>query len=199
MQSIDKTVPRTLSPSNPGLPATMCKRHPPQKLYPACRQGALRIAHCGGFHSEFNVLVKALNVVAKLLGHPIHWDTETVGCNPSLSSIPVTEQRTFKDALMEISAWLDAPANAHEFVLVYLDDQIDLSLWVRDPAPCFACLPAPSIMMEPEDHILEGQTHCIVVRLAQQLAAELASSGPMRFADVTCGVKRRAVNLRIFA
>lgn len=71
-----------------------------------------------------------MNVVAKLLGHPFHWDTETVGCNPSLSSIPVMEQRTFADALSEIRAWLDQPENAHEFVVLYLDDQIDLSLWV---------------------------------------------------------------------
>ena len=90
----------------------------------------LRIAHCGGFHSEFNLLVRGLNVVAKLLGHPIHWDTETVGCNPSLSSIPVTDQRTFADALAEVKAWLDVPQNQKEFVVLYLDDQIDLSLWV---------------------------------------------------------------------
>ena len=69
--------------------------------------------------------------MARLLGHPIHWDTETVGCDPSLSSIPVADQRTFADALSEIRAWLDLPQNAHEFVVLYLDDQIDLSLWVR--------------------------------------------------------------------
>ena len=93
-------------------------------------QGALRIAHCGGFHSSFNALVSAVNFVAKLLGHPIHWDTETVGCEPSLSSIAVTDQRLFKDALQEIKAWLDLPKNTHEFVMLYLDDQLDLSLWV---------------------------------------------------------------------
>ena len=49
-------------------------------------QGELRIAHCGGFHAApFNVLVKAVNLVATLLGHPIHWDTETVGCFFSLT------------------------------------------------------------------------------------------------------------------
>ena len=46
-------------------------------------QGELRIAHCGGFHAApFNVLVKAVNLVATLLGHPVHWDTETVSCTP---------------------------------------------------------------------------------------------------------------------
>lgn len=94
-------------------------------------QGILRIAHCGGYHSVFDRLVTALNVVAKLLGHPIHWDTETVGCNPSMSSIPVTEQRSFVDALREIRSWMDLPEHAHEFLVLYLDDQIDLSLWVR--------------------------------------------------------------------
>ena len=46
-------------------------------------QGELRIAHCGGFHAApFNVLVKAVNLVATLLGHPVHWDTETVRRTP---------------------------------------------------------------------------------------------------------------------
>ena len=97
-------------------------------------QGMLRIAHCGGYHSVFDRLVTALNVVAKLMGHPIQWDTETVGCNPSMSSIPVTEQRSFAGALSEIKAWLDLPQNADEFLILYLDDQIDLSLWVGSSA-----------------------------------------------------------------
>lgn len=93
-------------------------------------QGALRIAHCGGFHSVLNTLVKAVNLVAKLLRHPIHWDTETIGCNPSLSSIAVLDQRTFKDALQEIAQWLALPENADEFLVLYLDDQPDLLVWV---------------------------------------------------------------------
>ena len=64
-----------------------------------CMKGALRIAHCGGYHGDIDVLISAVNLVAKLLGHPIHWDSETIGCNPSLSSIPVAEQRTFASAL----------------------------------------------------------------------------------------------------
>jgi hypothetical protein len=93
-------------------------------------QGALRIAHCGGFHSVLNTLVQAVNLVAKLLRHPIHWDTETIGCNPSLSSIAVLDQRTFKDALQEIADWLSLPQNADEFLVLYLDDQPDLLAWV---------------------------------------------------------------------
>jgi hypothetical protein len=94
-------------------------------------QGELRIAHCGGFHAApFNVLVKAINLVATLLGHPIHWDTETVGCEPSLSSIDVTAQRSFADALAELAAWLALPGNEQEFLLVFLDDQPDIKDWV---------------------------------------------------------------------
>ena len=93
-------------------------------------QGELRIAHCGGFHSSLNLLIRAVNVVAKLLGHPIHWDTETVGCNPSLSSIPVREQRSLADALSEIAAWLARPTAAHDLVIIFLDDQPDIQTWV---------------------------------------------------------------------
>lgn len=76
------------------------------------------------------MLIRAVNVVASLLGHPIHWDTETVGCNPSLSSIPVTMQRSFADALAELSTWLALPENKDEFIVVFLDDQMDLQQWV---------------------------------------------------------------------
>lgn len=57
-------------------------------------QGALRIAHCGGFHSpQLNQLVAALNALAALFGHPLQWDAETLGCDPSMSSIPAGDQR----------------------------------------------------------------------------------------------------------
>ena len=96
-------------------------------------QGKLRIAHCGGFHAApFNVLVRAVNLVATLLGHPIHWDTETVGCDPSLSSLPVLDQRGFADALAELAAWLGAPGNEQEFLVLFLDDQADIKSWVRN-------------------------------------------------------------------
>ena len=48
-------------------------------------QGNFRIAHCGGYHGNLDVLINALNVVAKLLGHPIRWDT---GAGPSAASSP---------------------------------------------------------------------------------------------------------------
>jgi hypothetical protein len=92
--------------------------------------GVLRVAHCGGLHVEaLNTLVKALNTVAKLLGHHIRWDTETMGCDPSLSSIPSMLQRTFKDALVEIKAWMDAPVNEDELVVLFFDDQPNLGQW----------------------------------------------------------------------
>ena len=62
--------------------------------------GVLRIAHCGGLHVPLlNRLVDAINLVARLMRSPIRWDTETVGCVPSLSSIPAMEQRLLTDAL----------------------------------------------------------------------------------------------------
>jgi hypothetical protein len=62
--------------------------------------GVLRIAHCGGLHVPLlNKLVDALNLVAKLLHRRIRWDTETAGCDPSLSSIPTMEQRLLTEAL----------------------------------------------------------------------------------------------------
>lgn len=98
----------------------------------------LRIAHCGGLHVEaLNVLVRALNTVAKLLGHDIRWDTETMGCNPSLSSIPALEQRTLVDALTEIADWMNAEENKDEFLVLYFDDQPDLSTWVSLPSQNF--------------------------------------------------------------
>jgi hypothetical protein len=44
-------------------------------------------------------LAGAVNLVARLLHRPIRWDTESLGCQPSLSSIPVLEQRLLTDAL----------------------------------------------------------------------------------------------------
>ena len=109
-------------------------------------QGALRIAHCGGYHGEIDLLIDAVNIVAKLLGHPIHWDSETIGCNPSLSSIPVKDQRTFLSALEEIAAWQAQPGNEQEFLVLYLDDQADLGDWVSFPG-VWDCLHAASASM----------------------------------------------------
>ena len=94
-------------------------------------QGDLRIAHCGGFHSGLDRLVTAFNVLAKLLHHPIRWDSETIGCEPSLSSIPAAEQRTLLTALQEVAHWLALPQNKDEFLIVFFDDQMDLAAWVR--------------------------------------------------------------------
>lgn len=95
-------------------------------------EGFLRVAHCGGLHVDpLNKLVEALNLVAKILGYDIRWDTETVGCNPSLSSIPSNYQRTLLDAFEEIRAWMDRPENQQEFLILYLDDEPDLQPWVR--------------------------------------------------------------------
>lgn len=93
-------------------------------------EGDLRIAHCGGAHIQlFDKLIEAVNVVAKVLGAKIRWDTETFGCVPSLSSIPSGDQRTFVDALQELSAWLALPEHQQEFLVLFLDDQMDLKTW----------------------------------------------------------------------
>lgn len=73
----------------------------------------------------------ALNVLAKLLHHPIQWDSETIGCQPSLSSIPAAEQRTLLTAMQELADWLAMPQNEQEFLIVFFDDQMDLAAWVR--------------------------------------------------------------------
>ena len=97
--------------------------------------GELRVAHCGGLHvPQLNAIVKALNLVAKLLGRPIRWDTETVGCVPSLSSIPALEQRTLLDALLEVRAWMEggeglATPDSPDVVVLFFDDQDDIGKW----------------------------------------------------------------------
>lgn len=92
--------------------------------------GELRIAHCGGLHvGPLNKLISALNLVAKLLHQDIRWDTETMGCSPSLSSIPAMKQRPLNEALLEIKDWMDLTENAEEFLIVYFDDQPDLGKW----------------------------------------------------------------------
>lgn len=104
-------------------------------------EGMLRIAHCGGLHvTLLNKLVQAFNLVAKLLHRPIRWDTETMGCSPSLSSIPVLEQRPVKEALQEVHDWLTAPQNADDFVMIYFDDQPDLLTWVSRTAAVTCCV-----------------------------------------------------------
>ena len=97
-------------------------------------EGRLRIAHCGGLHSRLlNALVKSLNTLATWAGVPFKWDSETVGCNPSLSSIPAAEQLPLADALAEVGAWMRA--NPQEFLVLYFDDEADLRRWVRPLSP----------------------------------------------------------------
>jgi hypothetical protein len=94
-------------------------------------EGCLRVAHCGGLHVEaLNKLVKVLNVAAKVLGYDIRWDTETVGCDPSLSSIPAQDQRPLVEALKEIREWMELESNKDQFLIVYFDDEPDLKAWV---------------------------------------------------------------------
>ncbi|KAF0684347.1 Aste57867_23660 [Aphanomyces stellatus] len=94
----------------------------------------LRIAHCGGFESSLlDEMISWLNKIAKMLGMEIQWDSETVGCKPSLSSIPAHSQRHVQDALDELAAWLHRPENAHEFLLVYFDDEVNLLTWHKVP------------------------------------------------------------------
>jgi hypothetical protein len=111
----------------------------------------LHIAHCGGFHSKLlDEMIQGLNYIAKLLGTDIEWDTETIGCKPSLSSIPASEQRKLTDALKEIATWLHRPGtvlstsidqkrcyemfsieNRGEFLMVFFDDESNLFKWMK--------------------------------------------------------------------
>ncbi|KAG7375234.1 hypothetical protein PHYPSEUDO_002391 [Phytophthora pseudosyringae] len=94
--------------------------------------GDLHIAHCGGFKSKLlDGLVEVFNEIAKMLGTGIEWDSETIGCKPSLSSIPSNEQRPLKEALAELSTWLHAPEHKDEFLMVFFDDETDLMKWKK--------------------------------------------------------------------
>lgn len=92
----------------------------------------LRIAHCGGFSSKFlDSLISVLNKIAKMLGSDIQWDSGTIGCKPSLSSIPADEQRSLKDALQEVATWVHAPEHAREFLMIFFDDESSLMRWKK--------------------------------------------------------------------
>ncbi|KAI9911900.1 hypothetical protein PsorP6_009021 [Peronosclerospora sorghi] len=94
--------------------------------------GDLRIAHCGGFRSKLlDGMIEVFNIIAKSLGTDIEWDSETIGCKPSLSSIPTKEQRPLSEALSEIATWLHAPENADEFLMVFFDDETNLMKWEK--------------------------------------------------------------------
>ncbi|CAH0480989.1 unnamed protein product [Peronospora belbahrii] len=90
----------------------------------------LRIAHCGGFRSKLlDRMIEVFNEIAKILGTGIEWDSETIGCKPSLSSIPTKEQRPLKEALSELATWLHAPEHSDEFLMVFFDDDTNLMKW----------------------------------------------------------------------
>ncbi|TMW64972.1 hypothetical protein Poli38472_009139 [Pythium oligandrum] len=92
----------------------------------------LHIAHCGGFHSALlDSLISAFNKIANWLGTDIQWDSQTIGCKPSLSSIPASEQRRLDDALKEISTWLHKPENKDEFLMIFFDDENNLFRWKK--------------------------------------------------------------------
>ncbi|CAI5743839.1 unnamed protein product [Peronospora destructor] len=94
--------------------------------------GDLRIAHCGGFKSKvLDKMIEVFNDIAKILGTDIEWDSETIGCKPSLSSIPTKEQRPLEDALSELATWLHAPEHAGEFLIVFFDDETNLMKWKK--------------------------------------------------------------------
>ncbi|EEY63994.1 uncharacterized protein PITG_02506 [Phytophthora infestans T30-4] len=94
--------------------------------------GDLHIAHCGGFKSKLlDGMIEVFNEIAKLLGTGIEWDSETIGCKPSLSSIPSKEQRPLKEALKELATWLHAPEHKDEFLMVFFDDETNLMKWKK--------------------------------------------------------------------
>ncbi|CAI5701104.1 hypothetical protein KXD40_004300 [Peronospora effusa] len=92
--------------------------------------GDLHIAHCGGFKSKLlDKMIEVFNDIAKILGTGIEWDSETIGCKPSLSSIPTKEQRPLEEALSEVATWLHAPEHVDEFLMVFFDDETNLMKW----------------------------------------------------------------------
>ena len=116
--------------------------------------GELRIAHCGGANfSDVNNAVKWINNFVHDLGInlTLYWDTETIGCNPSLSAIPADLQRSLANAFEEIAAWVFDASNTvrvrycmllftgscpfkDEFTMFFFDDQADLGTWDQVPA-----------------------------------------------------------------
>lgn len=60
----------------------------------------------------------------------------------SLSSIPTGEQRSLEAAMQEVADWMALPGNEREFIVLFFDDQKDLSDWVRS----VLCLRASSAL-----------------------------------------------------
>lgn len=70
-----------------------------------------------------------MNKIAKLFGSKIQWDSQTIGCKPSMSSIPASEQRHVESAIEEIADWIHRRENQDEFVILFFDDQSNLGKW----------------------------------------------------------------------
>ena len=167
--------------------------------------GKLRIAHCGGLHAPpLDRFVAALNAVARLLRRPFKWDVETVGCSPSLSSIPAGEQREFADAVAEVGAWLAArlvaassssssspsplppPTPPPPLIVLYLDNQPDLLQWGKVPELLSAIegnLPRGAIY-SPRDHAAWQQG---IKRASSTSSSSPASSSPRPLAPPSGG------------
>eukprot|EP01091_Cochliopodium_minus_P013586 TRINITY_DN4406_c0_g1_i1.p1 TRINITY_DN4406_c0_g1~~TRINITY_DN4406_c0_g1_i1.p1 ORF type:complete len:489 (-),score=87.88 TRINITY_DN4406_c0_g1_i1:22-1488(-) len=97
--------------------------------------GELRLAHCGGVSGgkvfdAVNDFLKLVDWIEKEFKLPVlHWDTNTIGCDPSASSIPAHKQRSLESGFIEITNWINLPENKNEFVLFFFDDQMDLERW----------------------------------------------------------------------
>jgi hypothetical protein len=116
---------------------------PGQRSAGSCNRGACRThhicskqaaVHCSALHcaalqsTAFIICIHSLHSSAMPHHVLCRWDTETVGCRPSLSSLPAADSRSLADALAEVAAWLAAPGNERELLLLYLDDQRDLQV-----------------------------------------------------------------------
>mmetsp|Transcript_8051 Transcript_8051/g.25247 ORF Transcript_8051/g.25247 Transcript_8051/m.25247 type:complete len:523 (+) Transcript_8051:2-1570(+) len=89
--------------------------------------GDIRLCHAGGVHlAVLNKLVKELSAI---LGVPIDWDSETLGCFGVPDELPGPHEWHMPQALVEIRTWLERAENADEVLVIMLDDQEDLLEW----------------------------------------------------------------------
>jgi len=88
----------------------------------------LTVAHCGGIHiPKLDEFIAVVNDYLEQYGVQIKWDSESIGCQPSLSGIPATDQRPLSDALEEIATWLNS--HPDEFLILYFDNEPDDGDW----------------------------------------------------------------------
>lgn len=116
--------------------------------------GGLRLCHAGGLHSPF--IDAVVKLASKVLGIPIDWDTETIGCF-GVASGPGPRERTFADGLADIAAGIRAHPGF--FYFVYLDLEPDLESWgkvgdlVRE-----ATTPFGDLLLKPNETWLRPNT-----------------------------------------